>query len=306
MKEGSEKKAGEKNAKISSGKPPRILVIIPIVLALILAALVFVYFSQRKQMFQMEEFLTQQKDSLFTELEVLKVGYDTLKTNNDSLQGEIESKVDRIDYLLAINANNVVTIKKIQSENSTLRDALKSFIMQVDSLNRRNQELMSENREIKEQISTVQQTNQELSRTNEEISSRIEKAEVILARDIYATGVNKRNKEVDRIEKMEVIRICFTLRENSIADPGEKEVFMRILRPDSLVLTQSPDNLFTYKDEEMIYSASRKVDYLNQDVEMCIYYQEMQDLIVGTYTVELYLQGSLIGTTTMTLDSRRR
>lgn len=287
-------------------KVPPVLIVAPVVLGIVLLVLVFLFYSQRKQMFEMEAFLTEQKDSLFSELELLKVGYDTLQTNNDSLQGEINSKSKRIDYLLAINANNVVTIRKIQNENGTLRDALKSFIMQVDSLNRKNQELMSENQEFRRQITDVQRTNEALNRTNEEISKQVEVASVILARDIYATGVNQKNKEVDRIEKMSTIRVCFTLRENAIAEAGKKEVFMRITRPDNLVLTESPDNLFAYEDEQLIYSASRMIDYMNQDVEMCIYYLDMQDLIVGNYKVELYLEGSLIGTTEFALTSRRR
>lgn len=81
---------------------------------------------------------------------------------------------------------------------------------------------------------------------------------------------------------------------------------MRIIRPDSLVITSSPDNLFDYKGNKLIYSANRLVDYMNQDIEMCIYLEIMDnsDLIIGTYSVELYLENSIIGRSTFTLAKR--
>ena len=66
-----------------------------------------------------------------------------------------------------------------------------------------------------------------------------------------------------------------------LPQPGEKEVFMRVIRPDSLVITSSPDNLFEYKGNKIIYSASRAVDYMNQDIEMCIFLDNTGDFIIG-------------------------
>jgi len=100
------------------------------------------------------------------------------------------------------------------------------------------------------------------------------------------------------------MRICFTLRENPIAAAGEKEVFMRVIRPDSLVITTSPDNLFDYKGDKLVYSESRLVDYMNQDIEMCIFLDNTGDFIVGNYNVELYLENNIIGRTTFALAKR--
>ncbi len=70
---------------------------------------------------------------------------------------------------------------------------------------------------------------------------------------------------------------------------------MRVLRPDSLVIATSPDNLFSYKGNNIIYSAAREVDYMNQDIEMCIFLDNTGDFIIGNYSVELYLEDSIIG-----------
>ena len=86
------------------------------------------------------------------------------------------------------------------------------------------------------------------------------------------------------------LRICFTLRENPIATAGQKEVFMRVIRPDSLVITSSPDNLFDYNGNKLIYSANRMVDYMNQDIEMCIFLDNTGDFYSGITVLSFILK----------------
>ncbi|MEZ5010884.1 MAG: hypothetical protein R2744_04450, partial [Bacteroidales bacterium] len=125
---------------------------------------------------------------------------------------------------------------------------------------------------------------------------KVEIARVIQAKEIYPSPLNKKRKETDRVDRMVNLMVCFTLRENPIAEAGAKTVFMRVMRPDSLLVTISPDNIFEYNGENLIYTESRTVDYLNQDVEMCIYVDNNGDFIPGTYSVELFLEGEKIGT----------
>ena len=115
---------------------------------------------------------------------------------------------------------------------------MKSYIVQIDSLNSRNKVLVAENSEIKQQMTRVRSSNTELSKVKEELSSKVEIASVIQAKDITAVSLNKKRKETTRINLLDKLRICFTLRENPLAKPGTKDVYMRVIRPDSLVITK--------------------------------------------------------------------
>ncbi len=299
---------------ISSSEPetkkntPFALIAISIILAGALIFLIFMYYDQKtkmgNQMVEMETVLTQEKDSLAHELRLMVVAYDTLKTNNDSLNSVMQKEKTRIVQLLTINASNAQLIIKYKSEITTMRDIMKSYIVQIDSLNTRNKVLSTENTEIRQQISKVRNTNTQLSKVKEELSTKVEIASVIQAKDIVAASLNKKRKETTRIGLLDKLRICFTLRENALAKSGPKEVFMRVIRPDSLVITSSPDNLFEYKGNKTIYSASRAVDYMNQDIEMCIYLDNTGDFIVGNYSVELYLEDNIIGRTNFMLSKK--
>jgi len=280
------------------------MIAITIILASALAFLVYSYFKQKDQMVEMETVLTQEKDSLANELRLMVNAYDTLRTNNDSLNADLLKERTRIVQLLSVNASNIQLIKRYKGEITTMREIMKSYIVQIDSLNTRNKILVAENSEIRQQITQVRSTNTQLSKVKEELTSKVEIASVIQAKDISAVSLNKKRKETSRINLLDKLRICFTLRENALAKAGTKQVYMRVLRPDSLIIATSPDNLFEYRGNKIIYSAMREVDYMNQDIEMCIFLDNTGDFIIGNYSVELYLEDNIIGKTYFPLSKK--
>jgi uncharacterized protein HemX len=277
------------------------LTILAITLVLSLGILIYLYFHQKSEMVEMETVLTEEKDSLANELSNMIYQYDTLKTSNAMLNAKLETEQNKIKSLLAIQASNAQKIQLYKKELATLRQVMKSYIVQIDSLNTKNIQLTTENIEVRKKLQEAEKTNIELAQVKEELSSKVEIASVIMAKNILATPINSRGREKNKIEKVDKIRVCFTLRENPIVEAGKKDVYMRIARPDELILADSTDNLFEFEDELIIYSAIRTVEYLNQDVDMCIYWNNNGDLIPGNYTVYLYLEGHNIGSTTFLL-----
>ena len=298
---GEEKILNHKISEEPGKKRPVGLIIITFVLALCLGALIFLYLNQKTEMIEMEKVLTEEKDSLANELSNLMFQYDTLKTNNESLNAKLETEQNKIRSLLTIQASNAQKIRLYKKELATLKRVMKSYIVQIDSLNTKNIQLTAENIEVRKKLQKTRETNIELTQIKDELSSKVEIASIILAKNILPTPLNARGREKYKIERIDKIRVCFTLRENPIVEAGKKDVYMRIARPDELILADSPDNLFEFEDEQIVYSSIRTVDYLNQDVDMCIYWNNNGDLIPGNYTVYLYLEGNHIGSTTFLL-----
>jgi hypothetical protein len=292
--------AGQESTK---GTPVKMLAA-TIILGVILAFLVIMYFVQRHNMVEMETVLTEEKDSLANELRRISYAFDTLKTNNDTLNANLARDKEKIIQILAVNESNVRLIRQYKKEIKTMREIMKSYIVQIDSLNTRNKLLVAENTEIRQEITQVRNTNTELSKAKDELSTKVEVASIIQSKDIVAVRLNKKRKETNRISLLDKLRICFILRENPIAKGGQKVVYLRVIRPDSLVIATSPDNLFEYRKNKIIYSASREVDYMNQDIDMCIFLDNSGDFIVGTYSAELYLEGTIIGRTNFMLSKK--
>jgi FtsZ-binding cell division protein ZapB len=293
-------------AKVPEAKKgaPIGMIALSIILTAALVFLVVMYFDQKNKMIEMKTALTQEKDSLANELNKMALAYDTLKTDNDSLNAGIERQKERIVRLLAINASDIQLIKKYKAEIGTMREIMKSYIVQIDSLNTRNKILVAENTEIKQQITEVQNVNTELEKVRDALSEKVEVASIIQAKNISAAAVNKKNKETSRLNLMAKLRVGFTLRENPIALAGQKQVFLRVIRPDSLVIATSPDNLFEYNGNQIIYSASRTIDYMNQDIDVTIWVDNTGDFVPGNYNAEIYLDGVRIGKTTFLLTKR--
>lgn len=292
------------NHKISEEpgeKRPVGLIVITFVLVICLGALIFLYFNQKTEMIEMQKVLTEEKDSLANELSNLMFQYDTLKTNNESLNAKLETEQNKIKSLLTIQASNVQKIRLYKKELATLRRVMKSYIVQIDSLNIKNIQLTVENIEVRKKLQETRETNIELTQIKDKLSSKVEIASVILAKNILPTPLNARGREKYKIERIDKIRVCFTLRENPVVEAGKKDVYLRIARPDELILADSPDNLFEFDDELIVYTAIRTVEYLNQDIDMCIYWNNNGDLIPGNYTAFLYLEGNNIGSTTFLL-----
>jgi hypothetical protein len=275
-----------------------------IILGVILVFLVVMYFVQKHNMKEMEMVLTEEKDSLANELRRISFAFDTLKTNNDTLNANLARDKEKIVKILEINESNVRLIRQYKKEIKTMREIMKSYIVQIDSLNTRNKILVAENTEIRQEMKEVKNTNTQLSKAKEELSSKVEVASVVQAKDIVAVPLNKKRKETNKISLLDKLRICFTLRENPIAKAGQKMVYLRVIRPDSLVIATSPDNLFDYRKNKIIFSASREVEYMNQDIDMCIFLDNTGDFIVGNYSAELYLEGIIIGKTNFMLSKK--
>jgi outer membrane usher protein FimD/PapC len=57
---------------------------------------------------------------------------------------------------------------------------------------------------------------------------------------------------------------------------------------------------FEYQGTKKGYSAMREVDYQNNDVDVSIFYKG-SGFIPGTYKVEIYMNGNLIGSSEVAL-----
>lgn len=109
---------------------PVVMIVSTIILTLGLIALVVLYYNQKSKMVEMEQVLTEEKDSLANELRMMMYGYDTLKTSNDTLNAELLRERNRIQKLLEVNASNAQLIRKYKAEITTMRDIMKSYIVQ--------------------------------------------------------------------------------------------------------------------------------------------------------------------------------
>lgn len=281
--------------------------IIVIVLSVILVAVIVLFFIQRKDHNVIIKTMKVEKDSIQSELTQLVEGYDLLKTENDTINEQLMVAQTKVrDLLIEVEQTKKVSFEKIasyQKQVTSLRGVLRDFVAQVDSLNRRNQQLMEENTQVKEQYKKVEIQNEQLSQDKEKLEKNLQRAAQLETRELLAEGINSRGKETRFARKAEMIRISFTLGKNVTSKRGPKNIYVRILRPDQQLMTKSDNDLFQFEDLKIPYSAMREVTYEGQDLPVAIYWDNTGEsgFAVGSYTIDLFADGNNIGTTTVEL-----
>jgi len=249
--------------------------------------------------------LNVEKEQLTEQMVQLKSDYDGLSSDNDTLNAHLsverEKVVQLIDRIKKTDATNRAKLREYEKELGTLRSIMRGYIVQIDSLNTLNISLRKDAVEARSEAKESREKIKELQTTTDEYAKKVQIGAVVKGRGVVMTAINSSNKDTDRSSRTAKLRTCLSLVENSIAEKGPRRVFVRIKGPDGILLTTGQEQIFTVDGEQMIYSASREVDYQGNEIEICIFFQGSQSFVKGVYTVDVYTEESKLGSSDLLL-----
>lgn len=276
--------------------------LIIIILSVLLIAVISVFVSQHNENKKILAALNMEKASIQSELSTMMTNYDSIHTNNEALQSELsgaQTKVkDLLDEVEQVKKVSYDQIAQYRLEVTTMRNIMKNYIIQVDSLNRRNELLMAENVQVKENFAQSETKNQQLEKEKEHLQKKIKEAAQLEATELVAVGINARGKEAESARRAEQIRVSLVLSKNITAPRGNKVIYVRIQKPNQVLLQQSPNDLFQFEDLKIPFSASREVTYEGNALPVNIFWDNKgQEFLPGEYTVDVFADGNNIGTT---------
>ncbi len=257
------------------------------------------------------DFLTEQyaieKEELADEYTKLAIQYEgyKLEVNNDSLEQKLEDQrvklqrlVEELKQTKAEDARKIVALKK---ELTTVRGVLRYYVAQVDSLNRVNEALVAENKQVRQQMRQVSSANANLKQQNEKLSQKVDIASHLSAVGLKAEAQNKRGRSTSSLKSTTLLAVSFTLGANVTAETGDKDLYVRILKPNEDLLTNARSGSFQYDSEMIAYSMKKTIEYTGEEQPVTIYWNRNETLDPGTYAFEVYADGKLIGKTTLTM-----
>jgi len=271
-------------------------------LVVILAVAVYMLLDTRKNLSlvstdlaEKTEFFRMEKDSLEGELRNIYFRYDTLETNNLELQLEMQQQKDKIEKLISLQAEDAYKIRMYRKEMETLRSVLRSYIVQIDSLNMQNQELLAENKQLRNTELRLSSEKKQLEKDKTQLEEIKDLATTLQASQINLVLLNKRDKNTARIRTATKVRVDFVLRANKVSPAGEKSIYLRIIRPDQVVLGSPELEMIEFNSEQIPVSASRVINYENEDLPVSIFWNNDGEIVPGEHQVELYSEGKIIG-----------
>ena len=327
----------------SNSKKPIYLALIGILL-LINGILLFNNLSMRKANKETVTTLEGEKAQLQAEYDTAVQALETLKTDKAAtdttlaqIQLELETKKNEIQKLLSKSNASKGDLSAARAMIENLKTSIQGYEQQISQLRYANQQLTGENTGLKSDVASKSQTiaqqtdsigrlstekasltsekenvtrqRDELNTQKEILTGQVNRASVMIATNITATGIKTRKsgKEVntDNNKRVQKLKICFDILPNAVAKPGNKEILLRMMSPkgEILAIQALGSGVFTNAQtgEEMQYTKKEIFSFSNQKENHCMYWEQNNPFDEGVYTAEVYHDGYLIGSNNVQL-----
>ena len=171
-------------------------VIVPLVavIVLLLAGVAYLGYNlneQKQANKDMQELAALDKKEMENEYQQFANQYKEMQTriNNDSIVEQLGREQQRTQELLEelrrTKANDAAEITRLKKELATVRAILRSYVLQIDSLNQLNAELMDENNRVRSELAESNQQNMQLTSNNMTLSEK-----VAIASQLNAASIN--------------------------------------------------------------------------------------------------------------------
>ena len=277
------------------------LAVIILLLVMGIAYLAYNLVQERKVNEDMIELAALEKTEMENEYQEFADQYSEMKTriNNDSIIAQLTREQQRTEQLLEelrkTKTDDAAEITRLKKELATVRAVLRSYVLQIDSLNRLNAELMDEN--------TLEQSNQynrQLTTSNMSLSEKVAIASQLNATNIQLKPLKKKDKEGKNLKNARALNVTFSIARNVTAANGNRDVFVRITTPQGEVLNGGGN--FTLENKQLVYSMKKTIEYTGEETPMSLVWPVNETLTGGTYHVSVFVDGNMIGAKNITFE----
>lgn len=278
------------------------------VLVLLLIGVTALLISEKKVNHELTQEFELEKEDLENQYTTFAKQYDELKltVSNDSLSVLLEQeqlKTQRLlEELRTVKSSNASEIRRLRNELATLRKVMIGYINQIDSLNRLTAQQREIIADVTEKYNTASATINNLSQEKQALNQKVTLAAQLDATAIKVTPLNKRNKKTSRIKNIVKLKIDFIISKNITAETGERTLYVRILKPDNDVLSKNASDVFPYENRELRYSIKKYIEYNGEEQPVTVYWDVEEYLYAGSYRVDIFADGNLIGTGNFMLE----
>lgn len=280
----------------------KVLIPLIVVIVLLIAGVAYLYTNlslQQQANKDMQELADLDKKEMQNEYEQFAQQYSEMKTqiNNDSIVAQLTQEQMKTQQLLEelkkVKSTDAREITRLKKELATVRAVLRNYVIQIDSLNRLNQNLTAENTRIKGQYS---EATRQIEGLNSEKASLSQK--VAIAAQLDATGINliakkSNGKPAKKLKDCKSFEVSFHIARNVTASNGVRTLYVRITTPTGDVL--GGGGSFAYENRNIECSMKKSVEYSGEETAVSTYRQVAEFLSPGTYTVSIFADGSMIG-----------
>lgn len=289
-------------------KNNKTLIAAGILLILLLIGVTILLISEKQTNKELVMEFNLDKEDLENEYTTFAKQYDELKltVSNDSLSVLLEQeqlKTQRLlEELRTVKSSNATEIRRLKKELASLRKVMIGYINQIDSLNRLTAQQKEIIADVTQKYNAASRQISNLSEEKKNLTKTVTLAAQLDATNISVQPTNKRGKTAKKVKDIVKFKINFSIVKNITAETGERTLYIRITKPDNDVLTKSPQNTFPYENRELVYSIKKYIEYNGEEQAVTVYWDVEEYLYAGTYRVDIFADGTLIGSQSFSLN----
>jgi hypothetical protein len=259
------------------------------------------YFDSQRQNYKLNNQLQLDKKTYSTEIKEILNRYDSEMNQNKELL------VNNSVSLQKSEENQKMTTLQLSSKFDALfKKEKQKSAKKIDSLRNLLQNTNEENRNLQSQISylrnkTGDYTTRKIAKTE---PSNIKYNRNLSARNFQVSTVRIESHRIittNSLSETEQIKVNYTLQENKIISKGIKEIFVQIINPKNQIVGKSQSTI-QFDTKTLHYSKKANIVYDQKQLDIAVLVDsDKNDLVKGTYTINLYSGPNLIGSTVVTL-----
>ncbi len=250
---------------------------------------------------EMQELAEMDKKEMENEYRQFADQYSEMKTriNNDSIIAQLSREQLRTQNLLQelknVKSTDAREIARLKKELATCRAVIRSYVLEIDSLNRLNQNLTAENTRVKGQY---EEATRQIEGLNSDKASLSEK--VAIAAQLDATAIqmvpqkkDSSKKAVKKIKDAKLVVVSFNIAKNVTAQNGQRHLYVRVTTPAGGVMGAA--GTFAYENRQLQYTMAKTIEYSGLETSVKMYWTVNEALNPGTYNVSVFAEGNMIG-----------
>ena len=288
----------------------KVYFLVAVILAL-LGTNAYLFFKEKKSNERIVT-ISDEKSRMQTEIDKIEAELDNSNSTNIKLSEEMQkeqelarAKITELRGALKKGTLNQGQLAKAQEDIKQLRYFVTKYTADISELTKQNQALTSERNTLLTTVDSVSTKASDLEKANEELNIKVKAAASLKTGNISVIPLrvrsNGKETDVTKASTTKKLRVNFSIVNNSIAERGLHEIYIRIIDPSGNLLVADNGSMFLADDEELQYTYKTAIEFADDGKVYSVDWTNPAAFLKGNYTVILYADGYTMGRGTVAL-----
>ncbi len=243
-----------------------------------------------------------------TETELIK--YQNLSAELNKLLVKANEQIEKLRAEIEELKKNPAKNEELKRKLDRLQKTAEKYLEQINSLVETNQKLSAENEKLKQKVLAEQSISNTLRSEKEQLEAELGIQAKPKIENIIIIGINVNHKGEERqtfnVDQIHKLKLCFDVAPNVQMQKNDKEIILQLITPDGVVAGNDETGSGTFKKvgsgKPYKYTSKIIVKHDTMRKNVCMYSERRNKYDPGTYVVELYYDGFMIGTSEFELQ----